>query len=83
MSVASSHHNGGGVRTVGTGVALDVLMIPLVTQFMAATPDWGAFAESVGFVAIGTVMIFVLFGAARSKPAGRPQPGDLPGSAVA
>ena len=49
----------------GAGIVLDVLMIPLVYPFMAATPDWDAFAESVGFMAIGTVMIFVLFGAAR------------------
>lgn len=52
---------------VGAGIVLEVLTIPLVYPFMAATPDWDAFAESLGFVAIGTVMIFVLFGAARSK----------------
>jgi hypothetical protein len=67
----------------GAGIVLDVLMVPLVYPFMTATPDWGAFAESLGFVAIGTVMIFVLFGAERSKAADRPQPGNLPGSAVA
>jgi hypothetical protein len=49
------------MAAAGAGIVLDVLMIPLVYPFMAATPDWGAFAESVGFVAIGTVMIFVLF----------------------
>ena len=51
------------------GHLLEVLMIPLVYPFMAATPDWGAFAESLGFVAIGTVMIFVLFGAPRPNHA--------------
>jgi len=68
---------------VGAGIVLDVLMIPLVYPFMAATPDGGAFAESLGFVVIGAVMIFVLFGAARSNSADRAQPGNLPGSAVA
>ena len=58
---------------VGAGIVLDVLMIPLVYPFMAATPDWGAFAESLGFAAVGSVMIFVLFGALRSS-ADRPQP---------
>ena len=66
---------GAWVGAVGAGIVLDVLMIPLVYPFMAATPDWSAFAESLGFVAIGTVMILVLFGAVRSKPADRPQPG--------
>jgi hypothetical protein len=32
-----------------------------------AAPDWDALAESLGFVAIGTVMIVVLFGAPRSS----------------
>ena len=68
---------------VGAGIVLDVLMIPLVYPFMAATPDWGAFAESLGFAAVGTVMIFVLFGASRSKADDRPQPGDLPSSTIA
>lgn len=74
---------GAWMGAAGAGIVLDVLMVPLVYPFMTATPDWGAFAESLGFVAIGTVMIFVLFGAERSKAADRPQPGNLPGSAVA
>lgn len=74
---------GAWMGTAGAGIALEVLMVPLADPFMAATPDWGAFAESLGFVAIGTVMAFVLFGAARSPAADRPQPGNLPGSAVA
>jgi hypothetical protein len=74
---------GAWMGAAGAGIVLDVLMVPLVYPFMTATPDWGAFAGSLGFVAIGTVMIFVLFVAERSKAADRPQPGNLPGSAVA
>ena len=74
---------GAWMGTVGAGIVLDVLMVPLVYPFMAATPDWGAFAESLGFVAIGTAMIFVLLGAARAQAADRPRPDNLPGSAVA
>jgi hypothetical protein len=71
------------IGAVTAGVALEVLAIPLAYPFLPPTPDWAAFAESLGFVAIGTVMIFVLFGAARSKAADHPGPGPLPGSAVA
>ncbi len=73
---------GAWIGAVGAGIVLDVLMIPLAYPFMAATPDWGAFAECLGFVAIGTAMLSVLFGAARSKGSGR-QPGNPPGPAVA
>jgi hypothetical protein len=68
---------------VGAGVVLEALTFPLAYPFLPPTPDWGAFAESLGFVATGMVMTIVLFGAARSKTADHPGPGKLPGSAVA
>jgi len=74
---------GAWMGAVGAGVALEVLAIRLAYPFLPPTPDWGAFAASLGFVAIGTVMIFMLFGAARSGAADHPGPGDLPGSAMA
>jgi hypothetical protein len=66
---------------VGAGVALEALAV--LGPTMPATPDWDALTESLGFVATGTVMIFVLFGAPRSKAAEHQQPGELSGSAVA
>ena len=73
---------GAWMGAAGAGIVLEVLMVPLAYPFVDATPDWGAFAESLGFVAVGTAMIFVLFGAARSESAGPLQPGSLPGPAV-
>jgi hypothetical protein len=74
---------GAWLGAVGAGVALEALTFPLAYPFLPPTPDWGAFAESLGFVATGAVMTFVPFGAARSKAADRSEPGELPGSAVA
>ena len=73
---------GAWMGAAGAGIVLEVLMVPLAYSSMDGTPDWGAFAESIGFVAVGTAMIFVLFGAARSEPADPLQPGSLPSSAV-
>jgi len=58
---------GAWMGAVGAGVALEVLAIGLAYPFLPPTPDWAAFAEGLGFAAIGAVMIFVLFGAARSE----------------
>jgi hypothetical protein len=74
---------GAWMGAAGAGVALEALMITLAYPFLPATPDWSAFAESLGFVAIGAVMIFMLFGAPRSEAADHPRPGNLPGSATA
>jgi len=67
---------GAWLGAVGAGLALELLAIRLAYPFLPPTPDWGASAESLGFVATGTVMIFVLFGAARSRPADRPGTGQ-------
>jgi hypothetical protein len=74
---------GAWMGAVGAGVALEVLAIRLTYPFLPATPDWAAFAASVSFVAIGTVMIFVLFGVARWGAADHLGPGNLPDSAMA
>ena len=63
---------GAWMGAAGAGIVLEVLMVPLAYPFMDATPDWGAFAESLGFVAVGTAMIFVLFGAAPARISDRP-----------
>ena len=74
---------GAWMGAVGAGVALEVLAIRLAYPFFPPTPDWAVLAEGLGFVAIGTVMTLVLFGAARSEAAGHPGPGKVPGSAMA
>ena len=70
---------GAWMGAVGAGVALEALATRLAYPFLPPTPDWAAFAVGLGFAAIGTVMIFVLSGAARSEAAGHPGPGSLPG----
>jgi hypothetical protein len=60
---------GGWMSVVAAGIVLDALMVPLSYPYLTATPDWGAFAESLGFVAVGAAMAFVLFGAARGRTA--------------
>jgi hypothetical protein len=42
---------GAWLGAVGAGVVLEALTFPLAYPFLPPTPDWGAFAESLGFVA--------------------------------
>jgi hypothetical protein len=72
---------GAWIGAVGAGLVLEALLITYPGTITA--PDWHAFAKSLCFVAISTVMIFLLFGAARSKATDHSRPGNLPGSAVA
>lgn len=65
---------GAWIGVGGAAVILDALMLPLASPFMAGTPNWDAFAESVGFVAVGTGMIFVLSRAATRSMVARSWP---------
>jgi hypothetical protein len=66
---------GAWIGAAGAGIVLEALMVPLFDP-VTVTPDWRAFAESLGFIAAGTVMVFVLSAAAR------PSAADLSGPAT-
>lgn len=68
---------GAWISAAGAGVALEALMAPVIS-YPTATPDWRAFAESLGFMATGTVMVVVLSAVARPSAANRPGPPASP-----
>jgi hypothetical protein len=51
---------------VAAGIMLEVLPFAIPLAFLSGTPNWTEFAESLGFAAVGAVMILVLFAAHRS-----------------
>ncbi len=63
---------GAWVGLVAAGIMLEVLPFAVPLAFLGGAPNWNEFSESLGFAAVGTVMIVVLLAARRSPGPVRP-----------